>query len=150
MNTGQCSFKNENTESKVNIILYMLNKIHNPERLAHLYSLLCTNPHSCFFHIRSQTWEQAGIQPICFSVTWVLQSSAHVISHHTESDPFNCIISIGYKVTVAAPSCKWHRRQMEKGCEDLNRCWISILDPEPFLSRSKFELITTFTRLLKM
>lgn len=87
-------------------------------------------------HIDKHSWsehmlrlkERAGIQPICFSVMWLLQSSLDIISRTTEPNCGDCIVSVGagYKVTATAPSYKWQRGQME------NTLW--IFENVPFIN----------------
>lgn len=70
----------------------------------------------CSVTLRVRLREQAWIQPICFSVMWLLQRSRHIINHPTEPNASNCIISVGtdYKVTATAQSYKWDRDKWKK------------------------------------
>lgn len=98
-----------------------------------LYSFFSTHidKHFCSKHMLGLK-ERAGIQPICFSVMWLLQSSLDIISRTTEPNSGDCIVSVGadYKVTATALSYKWHRER-ERGQME-NTPW--IFENAPFIN----------------
>lgn len=96
------------------------------------YHTLCCEWHECTLRCcltpGVRTRERARIQPICFSVMWLPQSTLHIINGPTEPNSSNCIVSVGtdYKVPATALSYKWYRGQMEQALRILSRCHLKM------------------------